>query len=220
MVELIDIFLQRKKMEQLVAEKPGLGKVIVAWIIVTVIYSILAFFWGFIAAVVAALFGFGDLGAAIGVNLLGGLISLILIPVGIILGLIVALISDAIVFLFAKLLGGKGYGFFNYFSVSLYVSAAVTLFMAIIYPLLLIPFLNIVVILGILIYCLYLTTILIKAYFELSTIKAVLAWLIPAIVLLIIAIILVILLIVIIGASFAALLSSASTSGLASLPFS
>ena len=220
MVELIDIFLQRKKMDQLVAERPGLGKTIVAWVLVFIIYSILTFFWGFIASIVAALIGFGDLGTAIGAHLLTGLISLFLIPVFIIVNIIFALISDGVVFIFAKLLGGKGYGFVQFFSTSLYVSASIILLMAILSPLLVIPLLNILFAICILIYSFYLTTMLIKAYFGLSTIRAVLALLIPVILLIIIVIILLFLIILLVGASIASMVPGASTSGLASLPFS
>lgn len=219
MVELIDIFLLRKKMGQLVADRPGLGKTVVAWIIVYILYSILSLFWGFVSSIIAALLGYGDLSSVAALNLLGIVFSVIIIPIGIVVGLIFALLSDAVVFLFAKLLGGKGYGFIQFFSTSLYVSAAITLLFAIILPLFYIPFLNILIAICIFVYSLYLTTMLIKAYFDLSTIKAVLAWLIPLILLIIILIILAILLIVLIGAAFMSALSNVSTSGLASLPF-
>src|SRR3989344_7105869 len=111
MVELIDIFLLRKKMDQVVAEKPGLGKALIAWILVFIIYSILAFFWGFIGSVIMALLSAGDVGTIIITYLITGLISLLFTPVVIILALIVSLISDVVVFIFAKLLGGKGSGF-------------------------------------------------------------------------------------------------------------
>src|SRR3989344_1127829 len=105
MVELIDIFLLRKKVGQLVAERPGLGKTIVAWILVYILYSILAIFWNFVSSVIAALLGYGDLSGVVALNLIGIVFSIIIIPIAIIIGLIFALISDAVVFLFAKLLG-------------------------------------------------------------------------------------------------------------------
>src|SRR3989344_2650065 len=143
MVELIDIFLLRKKMDQVVADKPGLGKALLAWVLVYILYYVLSLFWGTLAQLLGALLMGGDVGLVLVGVVASLLLSIIIVPVVIIVGVLFSFFSDAVVFLFAKLLGGKGDGLIQFFSASLYVSAAITLLLAIILPLLYIPFLNI-----------------------------------------------------------------------------
>ena len=220
MVELIDIFLQRKSIQKLVAERPGLGKAILATILVTILYSIVSIFWNTLAAVILGVIGGGNPVTILITYLFFGIVMLVFtIILGIPFALVATLIMVLLHFIFAKLLGGKGTGLIQFFSLMLMLSAALMLLITIIYPLLIIPFLNLLVALALLIYCAYLEIKLIKEYFSLTTIRAILAYILPVILLIIVILILVVLIVVLLGVAAISALSSAGT-GLASMPLS
>src|SRR3989344_2400245 len=208
MVELIDIFLQRKTTNRLVLEKPGIGKAIVNWLIASILLFIVSVFWvsvyNFISA---AILGSG--------NPIEQIMSFTLLSlIAIMLSLPAAFIYVVLAFITAKILGGKGSGIVKYFSIYLLVSASILLIEAIIYPILLIPLVAIIPAFALAIYSLYLQANAAASYFSFSTIRGALTVIVPLLVILAIVLAIVLLLILIIA------LTSVSTFGAPSLPFS
>ena len=207
MVELIDIFLQRKTTDKLVIEKPGIGKAIVNWLIVSILLFIVSIFW--VSAynfTNALIFGSGNPFEQI---LSFAFLSLI----AIILSLPVAFIYAVLAFITAKILGGKGSGIVKYFSIYVLVSASILLIEAIIYPILLIPLVAIIPAFALAIYSLYLQANAAASYFSFSTIRGSLTVIVPLLVILALVLAVVLLLIFIIA------LTSVSTYGTSNLPF-
>jgi len=131
---------------------------------------------GIIGAIIMSLFG-GPLGAVFGFG------TLIL---GFVLGFIMLLIGNGVIWLFSVLLGGKGE-----FGKQVHLTAAPYAPIAVASSILnIIPFVGSILGFLLTIYYLYPLTIALKTNYGLSTIKAVLAWLIPGIILTVIAVIL------------------------------
>ena len=207
MVELIDIFLQRKTTDKLVIEKPGIGKAIVNWLIVSILLFIVSIFWvsayNFTNALIS---GTGNPVEQI-------LISAFQYFIGMILAVPAVFIYAVLAYLTAKILGGKDAGIVKYFGIYLLVSASVLLVMAIIYPLFLIPIISIIPAAVLAIYALYLQANAAASYFSFSTIRGSLTVIVPLLVILALVLAVVLLLIFIIA------LTSVSTYGTSNLPF-
>ena len=208
MVELIDIFLQRKTTDKLVFEKPSIGKALLNWLIVSMLLFIVSVFWvsvyNFISAVI--------LGSG---NPIEQILSFVILSlIAIILSLPIAFIYIVLAFITAKTLGGRGTGIMKYFSIYLLVSASILLIETIIYPILLIPIIAIIPAIALTTYSLYLQANAAASYFSFSTIRGALTVIVPLLVILAIVLAIVLLLILIIA------LTSVSTFGAPSLPFS
>lgn len=207
MVELIDIFLQRKTTDKLVIEKPGLGKALVNWFVVSILLFIISIIWisayNFISAAI--------LGTANPVEQILSFAFLSLISI--IISLPVAFIYVLLAYATAKILGGKGSGIIKYFSIYLLVSASILLIEAIIYPILIIPIVAIIPAFALAIYSLYLQANAAASFFSFSTIRGALTVIVPLLVILALMLAVVLLLIFIIA------LTSVSTFGTSNLPF-
>ncbi len=100
--EWFDILLYKKKPEQLVADKPGLGKAFGSYIVAILISMILSAIAGFLTVSKTA----SALGIT-GQSVFTG-IYLVALVVGFMIALVIVFIGNALIFLFAKLVGGKG----------------------------------------------------------------------------------------------------------------
>jgi len=207
MVELIDIFLRRKTTDKLVAEKPGIGKAVVNWVVVSILLLLISLFW---VAVFNFLMTFiSGTGNPVEQILFFAFLSII----GIILGIPVAFVYVVLAFVTAKILGGKGGSIVQYFSIYLMISASVLLIEAILYPLFLIPIVSIIPAFLLAIYALYLQANAAASYFSFSTIRGALTVIVPLLIILAVILGIVLLLIFIMA------ITSVSTYGTGNVPF-
>jgi len=201
MVELIDIFLQAKSTDKLVLERPGLGKALLNWFVVSILLFIVSVFWVSVYNfALSAISGSGD-------PITNILVYSAISAIGIILGLPIPVLYSVLAYLTGKILGGKGAGLSQYFSIYLLASASILLIEAIIFPFFLIPIFAIIPALLLVIYGLYLQGKLAASYFSFSTIRGIASVVIPAVVIL--ALVLIVVLITI----FAIALTTYSTLG-------
>lgn len=207
MVELIDIFLRRKTTDKLVLEKPGIGKAVVNWVIVSILLFLVSLFWVAVFNFLMALIS--GTGNPVEQILLFALQSFI----GMILVIPAVFIYVVLAYLTAKILGGKDAGIVKYFSIYLLVSASVLLVMAIIYPLFLIPIISIIPASLLAIYALYLQANAAASYFSFSTIRGALTVIVPLLVILAVILGIVLLLLFIMA------ITSVSTYGITDVPF-
>jgi len=137
-------------------------------------YLISGAIYGVIAMLVFLIFGAmgGAAGAAVGggVGMIAALAYIVMIPLG-------ALIGGAILYVIAKLLGGTGDFKTHFYLPSLFAAP-----MAIAGVFGVIPLIGMLVSFAILLYSLYLTTLAYKEAHGFDTLKAILVWLIPFII--------------------------------------
>jgi len=170
----------------------------------------------FIAGLISAIFGFliSMTSASAGLATAVGVMNLVTAPIG---NVISGIITIGIIFLFAKVLGGKGSFGSLFYLISLAI-VPITVIVALLSGLLLLlPILAIPIILCFLIiflYAIYIEVIAISISQEIGMGKALLVLILPGIIAFIIAVIL----ILVIGAAFIAALGSAvSTTGMVGL---
>lgn len=129
---------------------------------------------------VGGLFGYGSLGASLGgLSIIGLAIS---VPI---MAAITLFIGSGIFYIIARLLGGKG----NY-QTQTYLMAIYMAPLGLIGILAMIPFVGILVSLGVTIYMLYLLTLALKETHKFTTGRAVLTWLLPLIVIMVLVMLL------------------------------
>lgn len=138
---------------------------------------------GFIAGLVALLFGTavgGAIGSTIGIAAF--VMGIVLTPI---ISVIMWLIGSGIIYIVAKLLGGKGDFKLQSYLFAIYM-APISIISTIIGVIPVVNMLGIVVTL----YSLYLLTLAIKESHRFTTMKAVITWLIPAVLLMIVVLVL------------------------------
>ena len=128
---------------------------------------------GFIAGVISA---FGLSG-----TILGGITTFVLILVAMPLAFIAGtLLNSAILYVFSWLLGGKGSFTNQCYLISLFTAPINIMF----YSLIFIPIVNIIAMIGLGIYSLYLLTVALRQAHGFDTSKAILVWLMPIVIVL------------------------------------
>ncbi len=185
-----DVFANRKKDADIMA---GAKSYAILGAVLGVLLGLMIAFFG---AVFAATPGLGFLAAL-------GILAVPVLAIGLaLLEVIGSLIGSAILFVFAKLLGGTGDFKTHYFLPSLYII-----------PITLLSFVfNVIPILGAILgfilglYTMYLLTMAMKEAHGLSTLKADLVWLLPIIVVILLVVLL-------FGALFAAIAGAAAAQG-------
>ncbi len=129
---------------------------------------------GFIVGIVTALGFSGTLFGALG-SITAFVLVLVAMPLLFIFG---ALINSAVVYVFSWLLGGKG----NFTNQSYLISLYAAPINIIVYVLMFIPLVNILAIIVLGIYSLYLLTLALKQVHSFNTGKAILVWLLPIVI--------------------------------------
>lgn len=210
---LINIFIQRKPMRDLLMERVSFFKAISRYLVVTLIGTIIAFIVMAVNAVSVAITT--GIYSALLTAFISIIINTLMFPVSLVLGLILLYILGFIVFALARLLGGKG-GYLDFMKNKLMVLSAVMLVMDILYlifgVLMAIPFAGgifsiVFALISIIVvaYSLYLIIKLVSEHFEISMLKSAVAVLLPIILLIILLVI--IWLIFMLVFSFAALMA-------------
>lgn len=236
--ELFDIFILKKPIKQMIAEKPTFVKAIIALVVVYLIIQIVSLVESLIInienivimAVISGRMGY-LLPSIMSQVFLVILLAIIFVPLGLVTSLISMYIGGGIHFIIAKLLGGKGTGYIQYVNNMLLLSAAITLGSGIIFIVIsllgLIPFIGSLIgslilipaVLAIMVYSLYLSYKLIKHYYGLSSGRAIIVLLVPVIIGTIILVIIFILFFAVIFALMASIAGVASgTTGYTILP--
>ncbi|MFH1588231.1 MAG: hypothetical protein ABIA76_02760 [Candidatus Diapherotrites archaeon] len=215
--ELFNIFLQRKSMKELVSENTSFGKAISRYLAITILGTIVYFLISLVGGILQAVI-YGNLSILL-FSFLGMLINAILFPISLIAGFVILYVLGAVVFALARLLGGKG-GFIQFMNnLLMIISAAglVSLALTVVWTVLsVIPYIGFVfgiiglaTSLAIAIYVLYMYIKIVSVYFDISMMKAFIAWFVPLILLLIIlAVLFIIYLLVFSLAAVTALLGS------------
>lgn len=180
--ELLDIFLTKKTIGQVISERPQMGEAAVAFVIAALISGIASLFGIILLGLIQ-----GSLGAASNVIVLGAVSAV----VAVVFAVIFLIISALIYYIIAKILGGQGGGFGQFLANLFKVAASIQLAGAIVFW---IPFIGGLLSILVGLWGLYLYYQLVRDYFMLSSLRAVFVVILIPVLFIVLALIIVLLL--------------------------